>query len=94
MDQVQKFLEKEEIREKLKENSLRVDFFTYQITCREGRVQVLDDNVDSFAASTTFCAGCSFSKNRSLKRCFGVITSQDFVNYLETGVDPVGITTS
>lgn len=74
-----KYLEQEEIRNKLIEAAEEVAPNLYQIQCHKGRFQYVRDNIDSIAVENPQCWGCpiALAGKKGLKACFNILTSLD-----------------
>jgi hypothetical protein len=72
-----KFVEQEEIRNKILEMGEEVAPNLYQVQCHKGRIQHIRDNIDTIAVENPKCWGCPLAVKKGIKACFNILTSLD-----------------
>jgi len=82
------YVEQNEIRDYMVENGREIAPFTYQIECQCGRFQTVEDKADSVSVRDPQCWGCPMSRNRTLKKCFGILTGRDIERHYKEGILP------
>jgi len=82
------YIEQNEIRDYMVENGVQVAPFVYQVECQCGRTQKVEDDFDSVRVIDPQCWGCPLRKTRSLKKCFGILSSKDIEEHVKEGKIP------
>lgn len=85
-----KFLEQEEIRNKILEMGEEVAPNLYQVKCHYGRIQHVEDNADFISVENPQCWGCPLARHKKngFKACFNLLTTLDAERWYSEGKCP------